>query len=115
MWGCRPALNRTFAAHALGKMLDRPLVNQYGGRGDQRFLTDHIWPSIQEQIIVHDSFLCTSFGKNAQPWPTRRQHPSNESGCFVGCPRPCCTTSKHAFGECPMVCRPKNHTDWTMC
>jgi hypothetical protein len=46
MWGCRPALNRTFAAHALGKMLDRPLVNQYGGRGDQRFLTDHIWPSI---------------------------------------------------------------------
>jgi hypothetical protein len=39
----------------------------------------------------------------------------NEPGCFVGCIRPCCPPVKFPFGECPMACRPKNHTDWTMC
>jgi hypothetical protein len=115
MWAFRSALNRTFAGVLLGKILDRSLVSRYGGRGDQTFLTDHVWPHIQDDLIAHDSYLCTtSYGKNSRPWPTRRPL-LNYTDCFVGCVRPCCTPLKYPFGECPIACRPKNHTDWTMC
>ena len=116
MWGFRPVLNRTFSRRVREKMLDRSLVSAYGGRGDQRFLRDHVWPDIQQQVIAHDSFLCTEpYGNSSRPWPVRRRHPSNDTGCFVGCVRPCCSPGRYPFGECPMACRPKNHTDWTMC
>ncbi len=116
MWGFRPALNRTFANDVLRKILDRSLIIHFGGRGDQRFLTENVWPHIQDHVIAHDSFLCkSSYGNNSLPWPTRRPHPSNDTGCFVGCVRPCCNPKKYPFGECPIACRPQNHTDWTMC
>jgi hypothetical protein len=116
MWGFRPALNRTFASDVLRKILDRSLIIHFGGRGDQRFLTENVWPHIQDDVIAHDSFLCqTSYGKNSRPWPTRRPHPSNDTACFVGCVRPCCHPSKPFSTQCPLACRPKNHTDWTMC
>ncbi len=115
MWGFRSEFNRTFAKVLLDKILDRKLVPRYGRRGDQTFLEDHVWPYIQNDLIAHDSHLCTTwYGKNSRPWPTRRPL-LNETGCFVGCVRPCCPPIKHPFGECPLACRPKNHTDWTMC
>lgn len=115
MWGFRPAFNRTFARMFLGKILDPISMARYGGRGDQSFLGEHIWPHIQNDLIAHDSHLCkTSFGANSRPWPTRR--PSlNDSDCFVGCIRPCCPLNQFPFGECPLECRPKDHPDWTMC
>ncbi|CAF3622861.1 unnamed protein product [Adineta steineri] len=116
MWGFRPALNRTMGNYVLQKILNRSLIINFGGRGDQGFLSEHVWPHIQDHIIVHDSFLCTEpYGKNSRPWPTRRQHPSNNTYCFVGCTRPCCDPTKYPFNECPKACRPQNHTDWTMC
>jgi hypothetical protein len=116
MWGFRPVLNRKFASDILRKILDRSLVIRYGGAGDQTFLRDHVWPYIQDHVIAHDSFSCnTLFGKNSRPWPTRRPNPSNNTDCFVGCVRPCCNPSKYPFSECPIACRPQNHTDWTMC
>jgi hypothetical protein len=116
MWGFRPSLNRTLASNILRKILDRPLVTRYGGRRDQTFLTENVWPYISDDVIAHDSFLCNMpFGKNSRPWPTRRPHPANDTGCFVGCRRPCCNLLKYPFGECPKACRPKKHTDWTMC
>lgn len=115
MWGFRPELNRTMATYFLNKMLNRTLVVNYGRRGDQTFLTHHIWPHIQNHLMAHDSHLCnTWYGKNSRPWPTKRPL-LNETGCFVGCIRPCCQQLKHPFGECPMDCRPKDHPDWTMC
>ena len=116
MWGFRPVLNRTFSNHFLQILLNQPLIARYGGRRDQDFLAEFVWPQIQNNVIAHDSFLCqTPYGKNSLPWPTRRVHPSNNISCFVGCVRPCCTGGKYPFGECPMSCRPENHTDWTMC
>ncbi|CAF3402921.1 unnamed protein product [Rotaria socialis] len=115
MWGFRPELNRTMARQLLNQILNRSLVSRYTGRGDQTFLTDYVWPHIQEHLLAHDSHLCTTwYGKNSEPWPTRRPL-LNATGCFVGCVRPCCRINKHPFGECPVACRPKNHTDWTMC
>jgi hypothetical protein len=115
MWSFRSALNRTFARMLLEKILDRTLVSRYGRRGDQTFLEHHVWPHIQDDLIAHDSHLCTTwYGKNSRAWPTRRPL-LNESGCFVGCVRPCCPPIKYPFGECPLACRPKNHPEWTMC
>ncbi|CAF1052299.1 unnamed protein product [Didymodactylos carnosus] len=114
MWGFRTELNRAFSSEFLKKILDRNLISRYGGRGDQTFLSDQIWPRIQNDVIAHDSFLCqTSYGKNSHPFPTRRP-PFNQTNCFIGCVRPCCGTSK-PFSECPIACRPKNHADWTAC
>lgn len=116
MWGFRPALNRAFSRDVRAKMLDRSIVSGYGGRGDQRFLRDQIWPHIQAELIAHDSFLCTEpYGSTSRPWPVRRRHPANDTGCFVGCVRPCCSPTRYPFAECPLACRPKNHPDWTMC
>ena len=116
MWGFRPALNRTFARMFLEKILDRSVITRYGGRGDQSFLGEHIWPHIQNDLIAHDSYLCKKpYGTNSRPWPTRRP-PLNDSGvCFVGCVRPCCPFNKFPLGECPLECRPKDHPDWIMC
>ncbi|CAF1594311.1 unnamed protein product, partial [Didymodactylos carnosus] len=114
MWGFRTELNRSFAAEFLKKILDHSSFTHYDNRSDQIFLSDHIWPRIQNDIIVHDSFLCQkSYGKNSRPFPTRRR-PLNETNCFVGCVRPCCGTSK-PFSECPVACRPKNHPEWSTC
>lgn len=116
MWAFRPAFNRTFAENLRKKMLDRSSISRYGGVGDQTFLTDNIWPYIQRDLIVHDSFLCqTSYGRNSRAWPTRRPSLSNETHCFVGCVRPCCISMKYPFQHCPVACRPRNHTDWNFC
>jgi hypothetical protein len=67
MWGFRPALDRTFANSILQKIFNRSLVTHYTNRGDQKFLTDHIWPHIQDHVIAHDSFFCNAaFGKNIE-------------------------------------------------
>ena len=115
MWGFRPEQNRKFSAELLRKMLDRSLITRYGTRNDQTFLTEQVWPHIQNDVIAHDSFLCTTwYGKNSRPWPTRRP-PFNGTDCFVGCVRPCCEPAKTPFGECPAACRPKEHANWSYC
>ena len=115
MWGFHCEYNRTFAREFLNKLLNRTLISRYGGRDNQTFLTEHVWPYIQNDMFVHDSYLCETFyGRSSHPWPTRR--PSlNESHCFVGCIRPCCPPTKFPLGECPIACRPKHHQNWTMC
>lgn len=116
MWGFRPELNRTFSRNILQKIFNRSLIIKYDDRGDQTFLSDHIWPYISDHLIAHDSFYCEKYsGKYFHPWPTRRPDPTMDTGCFVGCSRPCCTPSKPPFDECPIACRPKTHTDWTLC
>ncbi len=68
MWGFRPALNRTFASDILQKILDRSLVTRYGGRDDQTFLSQNVWPYISDDVIAHDSFMCNEpYGKNSRP------------------------------------------------
>ena len=80
----------------------------YSGKGDQQFLRDHIWPYIQHQVFIHDSFLCQeSYSRNCHPWPSRRRPLGNDTGC--------CRSMKYPFDQCPLVCRPSQHPDWTLC
>lgn len=65
------------------KILNRSLITHYGGRGDQTFLSDNVWPYISDHVIAYDSFLCNKpFGKNC------RLHPANDTGYFVRFIRP---------------------------
>lgn len=114
MWAFRTSLDRKAAASIHEKIHNRTLVQNYGGRGDQTFLTHHVWPIARLSAITHDSFLCRhNFGHPTQPFPTQRQ--INQTNCFIGCVRPCCTNGKMPFGHCPIQCRPKDHQDWLYC
>ncbi|CAF0898841.1 unnamed protein product [Adineta steineri] len=115
MWGFRPSLNANLSRIIYNKIHREDLIKNYGGRNDQTFLANEIWPHAKSSIIVHDSFLCKSnFGQQPLPFPTQR--PSfNETNCFIGCVRPCCGFGRPPFGECPKDCRPKDHPEWVYC
>ncbi|CAF1559078.1 unnamed protein product [Adineta steineri] len=117
LWGFRPALDRTFSRQLLRKMVNRTLITMYHTNGDQDFLKEHVWPHIQDNFIAHDSYKCnTSYGKNSQPWPSRRPVVNSTfNNCFVGCVRKCCEPYAFTLKECPLECRPKNHPDWLWC
>ena len=99
----------------------RRFVQTYADRGDQIFLTDHIWPIARSNSLTHDSFYCLwsryIYRTDTRPFPSQRQYPD----CFVGCPKPCCRRLSNAtidfrqYEQCPSVCRPKTHPDWTFC
>lgn len=115
MWGFRPSLNRVMSRIIYDKIHNRELVKRYGGRGDQTFLSNEVWPQAKSSIIVHDSFLCKGgFGQKPDPFPTERPS-ANKTNCFVGCVRPCCGRGKMPFGQCPKECRPKDHPEWIYC
>ncbi|CAF1471920.1 unnamed protein product, partial [Didymodactylos carnosus] len=116
MWGLRTDINSSFCQEFLNKILYGNLTLRYHGHfADQSFLFKEIWPRIQNDLIVHDSFKCQfPFGKNSLPFPTQRL-PFNETNCFVGCYRPCCGKEPPPFDECPAECRPKDHPEWTTC
>ena len=73
---------------------------------DQHFLTQHVYPFVKSNSIIHDSYLCTSYGGDG--FPTKRI-----GNCFIGSTEACNTTA--SFTECPKQCRPKEHQDWTTC
>jgi hypothetical protein len=115
MWGFRPSLDRKLARAIHDKIHNPNLIKNYGGRGDQTFLSREVWAQAKSSIIVHDSFLCTDgYGQKPKPFPTQRPS-ANETNCFVGCVRPCCGKGKMPFHPCPLKCRPQDHQDWIYC
>ena len=74
--------------------------------GDQIFLSAYIYPLIYNYSLVHDSYLCKQFG--GSPFPVKR-----EGNCFVGSMHSCNKTA--LFYDCPLECRPKNHSNWRSC
>lgn len=96
-------------------------VRKYADRGDQIFLTDHIWPIARHNSLTHDSFHCLwsryIYRTDTRPFPSQRRSPD----CFVGCAKPCCrpisnsTINFDQYQRCPTVCRPKNHQNWIFC
>lgn len=115
MWGFRSEFNRNLSQLIHERIHNKDLVQRYGGRGDQTFLTEQVWPFAKNNVTAHDSFLCQhAYGPKPDPFPTQRR-PANETNCFVGCVRPCCGKGKMPFGECPKACRPPDHPEWIYC
>ena len=113
MWGFYNERNRTLAKRILGSILLKNISIRYNSNNkspkgaDQYFLTSHVYGLIKSDSIVHDSYLCQSYGGSA--FPTKRN-----GNCFIGNPFDCNMTAS-SFFQCPPQCRPKNHQDWLYC
>ena len=75
---------------------------------DQDFLGQQVWPIISSVSIVHDAYLCKSFG--GQPFPTKRQ-----GNCYIGNAGPCDPINGVFEHKCPPECRNPNGKDWEFC
>lgn len=112
MWGYYNARDRSLANHIFNLITNKDIAAKYNGNlkspkgSDQYFLSAHVNPLINPQSIIHDSYLCTSYG--GSPFPTKRL-----GNCFIGSPSEC--DEKAKFVDCPEACRPANHKDWTQC
>lgn len=115
LWSIASKRNRTLSIQIFLKLIDKSLIRPYNNRiylEDQYFLIHHVWPLVQSQTLVHDSFYCTQFPTNGlvKPFPTQR--PDTE--CFVSCSNCCENTMNEAKAEhgiksvsrmCPIECR----------
>jgi hypothetical protein len=113
MWGFKNARDRKLAKRIFELALSKEIADRYNPNRnspdfvDEEFLKDHVFSLIKDKSLVHDSFYCHHWGGN--PWPTRRL-----GNCFVGKPGSCDVNGTD-FDECPVQCRPKEHTDWKTC
>jgi hypothetical protein len=113
MWGFYNAKNRQLANQILNTILNKDVINQYSSASDgndQLFLQNHVYSVIRENSVIHDSYLCQSFG--GTPYPTQRVGPCHIGGqnAFI-----CENFRNQSFAPCPKECRPKDHQDWITC
>ena len=85
MWGFYNSRNRPLANKLFNLIIDRNTSlkdnkkQQNSYNVDQVFLANVVYPLIVNNSVVHDSYLCSSFGGDA--FPTRRL-----GDCFIGSP-----------------------------
>jgi len=108
-WCFRSSKDRTKGQQILKSLLDnaerRSQTHKAAKGNDQKILVNHMWPQVKHDVIQHDSHTCMDF-PGSEPFPSKRT-----KGYFIGCVRSFCETPV----ECPAVCRPKDHQDWTFC
>lgn len=75
---------------------------------DQGFLKRYIWPWAKWSAISHDAYFCRQFPRTS-PFPTRRKNDTNNFVAAI------VEAGDYLVKECPEVCRPKEHPDWTTC
>ncbi|CAL4107631.1 unnamed protein product [Meganyctiphanes norvegica] len=77
---------------------------------DQRALADILWPEIQENVLMHDSYHCMRYPES-RPFPSQRFNLT-----YVGqrTYRAKYITDR-IVRECPYKCRPLQHQDWLYC
>jgi hypothetical protein len=85
MWGFASVRDRALATKIFSLIVDKKVSEQFNKNGkspkhgDQSFLARYVHPLVKSSAIVHDSYLCASYG--GDPWPTQRK-----GDCFVGSP-----------------------------
>ncbi|XP_023341272.1 uncharacterized protein LOC111711215 [Eurytemora carolleeae] len=110
MWGARMDLENRQRYRTLFETLLEKTSDSWQKGYDQDLLHELVWPNVQNEACIHDSYHCDLFPvPHNRPWPTQRK---NETANFVG-----------AIGDmqlqpsdaCPELCRPTDHLDWTTC
>ena len=98
MWGFYNAKNRELSNKIFNLILNQQIALNYNLESrkglDQYFLADKVYPLIKQEAVIHDSFLCLSYG-DSQPFPTKRI-----GNCFIGAPGGCNQTG--IFYSCPI-------------
>jgi hypothetical protein len=113
MWGFFNQRNRKLAKKIFQLIVNKDISSTYNKNfesskgADQNFLNDYVYKHLKSNSIIHDSYLCKSYGGSA--FPTKRI-----GDCFVGNPYSC-NVSADSFYECPLECRPADHKDWINC
>jgi len=110
MWGARVDRTRRQFRKAFTKLFKSSLayVNRFKGGWDQVALQRYVWPWAKKIAMVHDSYTCKRFSYT-RPFPTQRlKGVGNYVGSVV-------SLQAEVTSECPVKCRPKNHTDWKTC
>ncbi|KAG4073320.1 hypothetical protein HA402_002665 [Bradysia odoriphaga] len=109
MWGGNNLLLDSDVKLTLQRKIVMNRENHSGGI-DQAALKVHIYPfRWQNQLLVHDSFLCHIY-KDSVPFPTQRKELSE----FVG--RPLDEKFANYTAQiCPERCRPSYGHDWKYC
>lgn len=114
MWGFFNNKSRTLAKYFYDVITSRFKAFYYRSymskrNPDQYMLREYFWPIARHNATMHDSFYCKSLG--GRPFPTRR-----EADCHVGYIG-CCDEKSNATynAQCPIECRPLQHTEWTTC
>jgi hypothetical protein len=110
--------NRDLSAKIYQKVIDPAIAELYNknkanGKGeDQHFLAEHVYSSIRNVSIYHDSYKCKETG--GIPWPSKRK-----GNCFVGSDLICYPYSDKPnlsqVPDCPVECRPTNQKGWVKC
>jgi hypothetical protein len=111
-------VNKNLSAQIFKLILDPTIASVYNLNKtnekfkDQSFLAKHVYPLIKSSLMNHDSYKCQETG--GIPWPSRRK-----GNCFVGCNSGCdpnlSPTMHSQAPDCPIECRPANHSDWVKC
>ena len=114
LWGIYTDRDRGLAQKLFKKLLNKDLVSAYnrmkGFRIDEVFITQEIYTSIQKSLMIHDSYGCMK-NHNSRPFPSKRK-----GGCYVGRHYdPYYKCEDIFFFECPIECRPNNHSNWINC
>ena len=111
LWGARLDLGqRTVLQAGMMRILeDVRLRGHHWYKGlDQSLLRSRIWPLVENQTCVHDSYFCQTYQSDHwKPFPTEREAGSYN---FVGSVGP-----MELSKTCPPECRPPDHQDWTLC
>ena len=118
MFGMRVTSEEKFKE--MNSVLQRILTSgtRWGKGQDQGLLAKYLWPVAKDDMVAHDSFLCTRFkSKMVRPFPTKRiAGPDYKTGVkdnFVGSNGG--QISLANVKACPIQCRPKRHKDWLLC
>lgn len=110
MWCLRnkknPILANELVMKVWRKAMKRNATHESSIGNDQLVLNKVVWPRLVNDVMQHDSYLCSRY-KGSRPFPTQRIQ-----GTFVGCKRKC---QYKDLSKCPERCRPKNHQDWKYC
>ena len=114
MWGAKVYHLRKTFKKVMGRLFaDSKCHGWRKSDHDQVCLKRYVWPWAKSVTMSHDAFLCQNY-PNTRPFPTKRIE--NEVGNFVG--SVVSINGSIPIGkewQCPIKCRPKNHTDWIYC
>ena len=111
LWGARLDLgHREMLEAGMRRILeDVRLRGHHWYKGlDQSLLRSRIWPLVENQTCVHDSYFCLAYQSDHwRPFPTEREAGGHN---FVGS-----VGAMQLNTTCPPECRPPTHQDWALC
>ncbi|CAL4092469.1 unnamed protein product, partial [Meganyctiphanes norvegica] len=111
LWGAHPSLNRVDVYQSIATMLSQVPNHDWGY--DQFLLRKVLWPTAQNNVLVHDSYFC-DFPAMLGRYPSAAFPTQREGRNYTGFGKTKLSVTK-SLKPCPNSCRPNDHKDWEYC